>query len=88
MTSHPVSRREFLESTALGAAAVAVSSRPAAASPVSRLPSPGFSVPPFELEEVTIADLQAAMKSGKYTSVRLCQLYLARIQAMDKKRIE
>jgi len=84
MSKQRVSRRQFLESTALGAAAVAVSSRPAAASPVSRLPSPGFSVPPFELEEATIADLQAGMKSGKYTSVRLCQLYLARIQAMDK----
>src|SRR5437660_4945358 len=81
MSSHPVSRRQFLESTALGAAAVAIVPRPAVSSP-SLVLVPHF--PAFELEEATIAELQAGMKSGKYTSVRLCQLYLARIQAMDK----
>ncbi len=79
MTSHPVSRREFLESTALGAAVVAIPSHH-----VPRTTHHSPRTPAFELEEATITDLQAGMKSGKYTSVRLCQLYLARIQAMDK----
>ena len=80
MPLHPVSRREFLEATALGAAATAIRVPPGA----PRGPTPHTPLPAFELEEATIADLQAGMKSGKYTSQRLCQLYLARIQSMDK----
>jgi Asp-tRNA(Asn)/Glu-tRNA(Gln) amidotransferase A subunit family amidase len=37
------------------------------------------------LETATIADLQAAMTQGKLTAERLVQLYLARIEAYDKK---
>lgn len=38
----------------------------------------------FELEEITIDDLQKAMQSGKYSSKQITQLYLDRIQAIDK----
>ena len=86
MSQQRVSRRQFLESTALGAAALATRV-PTAAPSATPHPAASFRAPrtaAFELEEATIADLQAGMKSAKYTSVRLCQLYLARIQAMDK----
>jgi len=36
------------------------------------------------LEEATISDLQAGMKSGAYTAVSLAEAYLARIQKLDK----
>ena len=39
---------------------------------------------PFPVEEATIADLQAAMTRGQITAHRLVQLYLDRIQAIDK----
>jgi amidase len=39
----------------------------------------------FELEEANIAELQALMQSGKYTARRLTQMYLARIDALDKQ---
>jgi amidase len=39
---------------------------------------------PFELEEMTIADLQTGMKSGKWTAHSLIEMYLARIEAIDK----
>jgi amidase len=39
---------------------------------------------PFELEEMTIADLQAGMKSGKWTAHSLTEMYLVRIEAIDK----
>lgn len=39
----------------------------------------------FELNELTINDLQQKMKSGQSTSAALTQLYLDRIQAIDKK---
>src|SRR5690242_647941 len=38
-----------------------------------------------DLSTATIADLQAAMSKGKLTSEKLVQLYLARIEAYDKK---
>jgi amidase len=39
----------------------------------------------FVLNELTIDDLQKKMQSGAYTSAALTQLYLDRIQAIDKK---
>jgi amidase len=44
------------------------------------------SAPPaaFELDEVTIADLQSGMTSGKYTAQSLTQKYLDRIDEIDK----
>ena len=39
---------------------------------------------PFELEEVTVAQLQDGMASGRYTSRRLVELYSARIDAIDR----
>ncbi len=41
-------------------------------------------VPPFELEEATIGDLNDGMKSGKYTARSIAEAYLARIKAIDK----
>ena len=38
----------------------------------------------FELEEATIADLQAAMQSGKWSSRQITQKYLDRIATVDK----
>ncbi len=38
----------------------------------------------FELDELTIDDLQQAMQSGKYSSRSLAEKYLARIQDIDK----
>jgi amidase len=38
----------------------------------------------FELEEITIAELQEGMKSGKYTARAIAEKYLARIEAVDK----
>jgi amidase len=41
-------------------------------------------IKPFELDEITIAELQDGMKSGKYTARSIAELYLARIEAIDK----
>ena len=40
--------------------------------------------PAFELDEMTVAQLQDAMTSGRYTSRRLVDLYLQRIEAIDR----
>ena len=46
---------------------------------------PAASIPPFELDETTVAAFQDDMKSGKYTARSIAQLYLQRIEAIDKR---
>jgi len=71
-------RRGFLQSTLkIGAASLAL---PALA---SAAPEPPQQVEPFELDELTISDLQDGMKSGKFTSRSLVEKYLGRIQQID-----
>ena len=44
-----------------------------------------FVISPFDLEEATIADLQAGMSSGRMTSHSITQQYMARIEELDRK---
>ena len=44
-----------------------------------------FSVAPFELEEATVADLQAGMAAGRFTARSITQAYLDRIEELDRK---
>ena len=73
-------RRTFLQVGLLGGGAALA--RPAQAPPPP--PSP-FPVKPFDLEEVTTAELHAGMKSGKYTARSITEKYLARIDEIDKR---
>jgi amidase len=82
MKSH---RREFLQVGLLGATAVATSSAAKGEDDVRTPRGAADKVKPFELDELTIGDLQKAMDSGKYTSSGLAEMYLARIEAVDKK---
>jgi amidase len=73
-------RREFLQTSLLGATVAALPLQAAAANLEA-----SAKVEPFELDELTIADLQEAMKSGKESARSLAEKYLARIEAIDKK---
>ncbi len=78
------SRRGFLQSSLIGG--IGATLYPALAAgrvmePENR-PAEGQD---FELDEVTIDQLQAGMKSGKYTARSITQLYLQRIQDVDKQ---
>ena len=42
-------------------------------------------VPPFELDEVTVADLQKRMAAGETSARRLAEAYLGRIAALDRQ---
>ncbi len=75
-------RREFLQTAALGGLAVAVGPAPLRAAPPT---PPRPSVPSFELDEATIDQLQAGMQRGVYTARSLCERYLARIDAIDRR---
>src|SRR6058998_919927 len=80
MSDRTMDRRTFVGLAAAGGAAAVESRVPALARGVSRP-----SAAPFELEEATIAELQAGMKSGKYTARGLTAAYAQRIDALDRK---
>ena len=40
--------------------------------------------PSFELEECSVADLQAGMRSGRWSAASITEQYLARIEAIDR----
>jgi len=77
----PWSRRDLMKAGlaagAIAAAAPLVSSPAAAEGPAAP--------PPFDLEEKTIAELQAALRSGRETARSLTEKYLARIEATNTK---
>ena len=76
-------RRQFLETGALGCA-LAIS-QPASLFATSPSPEHLPSAPKdFDLEELTISELQAGMQSGKYTARQLVKKYLDRIDEIDK----
>ncbi len=83
-------RRDFVRLGAI-VGALAVRGKPLAGQVLVRdrameaAGSPRFAVPPFELEETTIADLQAAMAAGRMTARSITQLYLDRIAELDRK---
>ena len=79
------SRRRFLQNAATtGAVAAlypALSAARSVATPVAAPPE----IKPFELDEITIPELQDGMKSGKFTARSLTEKYLARIDEIDKR---
>lgn len=75
-------RRKFLQSAALGSA-LAVS-KPASLLASNHTVSPKYSPKEFELDELTISDLQEGMKSGKWTAQSLVRKYLERINDIDR----
>ncbi|MEA2235694.1 MAG: amidase [Thermoanaerobaculia bacterium] len=74
-----VNRRHFLELAALGSAV-------ALAKPLSAVAQAASAATPVmpELEEITIGELQDAMKSGRWSARSIAEGYLSRIAAIDK----
>ena len=86
--THGSARRAFIRAGLVSGAAAAVlpaiGCKPASdKKPGAAATGPG-TVSAFELEEATVADLQAGMASGTYSAGRLVELYLARIDAVDR----
>ncbi len=71
-------RRNFLGIAGLGTAGVLLARQAEKAAPVA---APA----PFELEEITIAELRDGLRSGRFTSRSLTEAYLGRIEAIDKR---
>jgi amidase len=77
------SRRAFLQKAV---AATAVSGYPAllVGRSIASEPAAPPQVRPFELDEITIGELQDGMKSGRFTSRLLVEKYSERIDEIDK----
>src|SRR5690242_17187095 len=80
-----IRRRDFLASSATAATALAFPSLSSgteiAASRLHGSPAPPAS---FDLDELTVAQLQTAMQSGQHTARSIAELYLHRIAEVDK----
>lgn len=76
-----MNRRHFLESGFVGGATSALGMVVEPGKPV--FPAP-HRLRPFELEEFTLANLQAGMKSGRFTARGITEKYLERIEEIDK----
>lgn len=75
-------RRDFLGVAATGGAAAVFAPGHATG---ATLPPPARDLPARgELDELTVAELGEAMRTGRYTARRLAELYLARIAAVDR----
>ena len=81
-----MNRRSFLRSTAVGGLGLASVSAPTTARGILAKETSTASTPPtaFELDELTIADLQSGMASGRFTAHSLAQKYLERIEDVDR----
>ena len=81
-----LNRRQFLQSAALGIAAVSAgqTAGPLIAAPMTPQADGPAPAQAFELNEVTIDGLQKAMQAGEYTAESVTELYLRRIDSVDR----
>lgn len=80
------SRRSFLQSAVrTGTAGLIHPALRAGGMLAAKVASPTNEVKPFELDEITIPELQEGMSSGRFTSESLVEKYTARIHEIDKQ---
>jgi amidase len=79
-------RRKFIQTSLLAGASVAVLSPIPSGSSLSNSSAHGASGlgGSFELDEMTVTELQEGMASGRFTAHSITDKYLARIEAIDK----
>src|SRR6202048_232267 len=76
-------RRKFIQASLLGASAAVLTPGPALGESSSTFETKS-SAGSFELEEITVPELQEGMTSGRFTAHSITEKYLERIEAIDK----
>ncbi|HKR02378.1 MAG TPA: amidase [Pyrinomonadaceae bacterium] len=84
-TDSRTSRRNFLRYGAIGGALALSAHKITWPGQAGGNQQSASAIKPFELEEATIADLQAGMKSGRWTARSIAQKYLARIESINRQ---
>ena len=81
-----MNRRTFVRSSVIGGVGLASISVTATAREASGVNASSVASPPpaFELDELTVGELQSGMASGKFTAHSLARKYLDRIDDVDK----
>jgi amidase len=80
------SRRKFLQNSMTAGAVAATYPALGAAREITAPATPATAdVQPFELDEITISELQDGMSSGKFTARSLVEKYTERINQIDKQ---
>ena len=74
-------RRTFFRATAISSTVLAISGVAACTEQKVKTEKPDYST--FDLNEITISDLQKMMESGEISAVQICQKYLERINLVD-----
>ncbi len=84
-----VDRRRFIATTVAGGVGMAVGTSGCAPGDSPKRSATrsggGFQIPPFELDEISVDELQRSMGSGERTARSITELYLARIEEMDQQ---
>ncbi len=75
-------RRTFFKTTALSGSALALTGMAACTTATKNQPEPTDFIS-FDLNEITVDELQQKMKSGELTAEHICQKYLDRIKLVD-----
>ena len=78
MNTQNLNRRDFLQASAAASAALLLN---------GKMQAEEIAQKSFELNEATIADLQAKMQRGELSAKKIAQKYLERIEKMDKERV-
>ena len=82
--SSNLNRREFIGAGALGTAAATVSAGCGTEDSSGTEAAPP-AIPPFELDEISILELQRRMESGQETARSIAEKYLRRIDEIDRQ---
>ena len=84
-----VDRRRFIATTVAGGVGMAVGTSGCAPGDSPKRSATrsggGSQIPPFELDEISVDELQRSMGSGERTARSITELYLARIEEMDQQ---
>ncbi len=81
-TSNNKTRREFIKTGITGS--IAVLSLPSLSFAAGSGKAGSFSRISFDLDEITVSELSDGFKSGKYTVRSIAELYISRINEIDK----
>jgi amidase len=80
-----MNRREFLQQSALLGAAACCGVKAGGCSTATQDTPRATRVKPFELEEMTVVELQRGMVSGRFTAAGLVESYRRRISEIDQR---
>jgi amidase len=90
MSPHPseplaLTRRGLLKAGVLAGAGALGAAGPLRSLTAAEAPAPSTAPAAFELDELTFADLQAGLASGRWTARSLAEAYLRRIEDLDRQ---